>query len=303
MTTVTSQMQKFIETYKEQNRARNHASPVLMDYHVHDFRSRDAPNARIADYIVEAETRGIKEIAFTNHLILSGHDTGTSIKLHEIDSYLEDIWRAQEDTEVSLKTGFEVDYIPDKERLIESTLNEYPLDFVLGSVHEVEGLNIAVKESSRRFFYARKIPEAIDKYYRTWQMAIESEIFDVMSHPDYFRKTVNHEIRWEDYGTAVYDAIESMKNYGVGFEINTSGYRHGIGDKFPRDEFIMKAINAGVDTITLGSDSHMTHTLGYQIRNAVEILDAFGLKAVSIFNARTEEKVPIEKVLDYSKPE
>jgi histidinol-phosphatase (PHP family) len=134
-------------------------------------------------------------------------------------------------------------------------------------------------------------------------MAIESEVFDVMSHPDYFRKTVTHEIRWEDYGTAVYDAIESMKSYGVGFEINTSGYRHGIGDKFPRDEFIMKAINAGVDTITLGSDSHMVHTLGYQIRNAAEILDAFGLKSISIFNARTEEKVPIEKVLDYPKPE
>jgi histidinol-phosphatase (PHP family) len=268
-----------------------------MDYHVHDFRSRDAPNARIEEYVKEAERKGVREIAFTTHLILSGKDTNTGIRLHEIDEYLNDIWRTQEKTEVSLKTGFEVDYVPEQERYIERILDEYPLDFVLGSVHEVNGLNIALKTSSRRFFYSKKIPEAIDQYYRLWQQAIETEIFDVMSHPDYFRKTVSHEIQWDSYGTAVYDAIDSMRRYGVGFEVNTSGYRHGIGDKFPRDEFISKAIDSGVNTITLGSDSHMVHTLGYQLQEAAEVLNSFGVKSVSIFNGRHEEKVPIDKVL------
>jgi hypothetical protein len=47
---------------------------VMVDYHVHDFRSRDASNATIDQYVEQAEIRGINEIIFTTHLIVDGPD-------------------------------------------------------------------------------------------------------------------------------------------------------------------------------------------------------------------------------------
>ncbi len=293
----TQQIQKAIQRYVERNEIRTLASPALMDYHVHDNRSRDAPTATIAGYIKKAEKIGIKEIAFTTHLIVSGSDSSTSIRSHEIDTYLNDIWKAQEKTDIVLKTGFEVDYIPEDERKIAHLIDEYDLDYVLGSVHEVNGINIATGKSHEPFFNNRNVTEAINEYYKLWKMAIESEIFDAMSHPDYFRKFQKTPIYWREYGEAVYEAIDSLKSYGVGYEINTSGYRHGIYDKFPCDEFIYAAFKAGIKTVTLGSDSHHVETIGYRIQESAQILKEMGYNSVSTFNARKENAIPIKKVI------
>ena len=293
----TMQIEESIQRYVERNEIRTLASPALMDYHVHDNRSRDAPNATIDGYVERAEQLGIKEIAFTTHLRVSGIENSTSIRPNEITEYLNDIWRAQETTEVVLKTGFEVDYIPEDERKIAHLIDEYDLDCVLGSVHEVDGVNIATGKTPEPYFNNRNITEAIDQYYEVWRMAIESEIFDVMSHPDYFRKYKKAPIYWKDYGGAVYDAIDSLKSYGVGYEINTSGYRHGIYDKFPCDKFIWAAAKAGVKTVTLGSDSHITDTIGYRAKESAQLLEELGYKTVSTFNARKEHTIPLKKVM------
>jgi histidinol-phosphatase (PHP family) len=295
--TTLGHIDKNLEKYNQKTPHTTLAVSALMDYHVHDYRSRDAPFAKIEDYVSEAEKRGIKEIAFTTHLIVSGQDKSTSIKLHEIEDYLSDIWKIGEETQVCLKTGFEVDYIPKDEKSIAKILDEYNLDFVLGSIHDVHGLNITVNNPSNLFFHSKRTSEVLDEYYHLWKMAVESELFDVMSHPDYFRKIVNEKIHWSQYGNVVYEAIDALKSHEVGFEINTSGYRHGIDDNFPRDEFIQTAIDSGVKIITLGSDSHLTATIGYRLKDAAKTLDDLGIKQVSTFTERREKKVSINKIL------
>lgn len=128
-------------------------------------------------------------------------------------------------------------------------------------------------------------------------MAIMSGIFDAISHPDYFRKYQKTPAEWSQYGGTVIEAIDSLKSYGVGFEINTSGYRHGIGDKFPRDDFIKAASKAGVKTVTLGSDSHHVETIGYKITNTAQLLKNMGYTSFSTFNARKETTNEIDKML------
>jgi histidinol-phosphatase (PHP family) len=219
-----------------------------------------------------------------------------SIRLHEIEGYLEDIWDAQEDTEVVLRTGFEVSYLPGDERLIARVLDEYDLDFVIGSVHEVKGVKKAVEKSGKKIF-SRGVSEEVDRYFERFRMGVETGLFDVMGHPDYFRKAVNQEISWYSYGIVVYDAIDALKSHGVGFEVNTSGYYHGVGDKFPRDEFIEVALDAGIKTVTLGSDSHRVCNLGFRLLNTAKALEGLGLDKLTTFCGRREEKILISKIL------
>lgn len=282
----------------EINGKQTHTFQIIADYHIHTYLSRDAPGATVAGYISEAEKKGVKEIAFTNHLILAGRDRSTGIRLDEIPGHLEEIWLAQEDTEVLLRTGFEVDYFPDKERVISEVLDEYPLDYVVGSVHQVNGQSVYTGSGHRnRFFEDQCRVDAIGDYYRVTQMMVESGLFDCISHPDYFRKSYTGNIGWADYGGVVIDVIDTLRSYGVGFEINSSGYRHGVGDNFPCSEFIEAALGSGVSTVTLGSDSHICGTVGYRALESVLLLKSMGQKTVSTFVGRKEDRVKVDGML------
>jgi histidinol-phosphatase (PHP family) len=272
----------------------------MIDYHVHERHSRDAATALIPDYIAIAEAKGITEIAFTNHLITVGPDVDISIKEEEIPEYIEEIRSAQEETKVNLLAGLEVDYFPGQERRLESILEGHDFDFILGSTHYINGVDIGSRTQAEGFFQGRAIGKAADEYYTTWRRAIESGLFDVMAHPDYWRKYLHFygkNAGWGDYGSVVIEALESASNEGVGIEVNTAGVRAGTGHFYPLQEFLLAAHEAGVDTVTVGSDSHTAGTLGDHLDEAAKQLKAAGFTNLTTFKARDKTRVPIDSML------
>ena len=272
----------------------------IFDYHVHERHSEDAAETSIKDVVKAAELRGLSEVAFTTHLVTGGPDIGFGIQPDEITEYLEEIYSAQEDTDVSLRTGLEVDYFPEEERHIEEVLDEYPFDFILGSVHRVNGLSVATREDSFRYFKGRPLSDSIDEYLQLWNRAIDSGLFDVMAHPDYFKKHLPEmgyaSLKFEDFGSRIFDSFDKLASSGVGFEVNTSCMRHGAGSFFPVAEFVAQARLAGVKTVTVGSDSHKIETLGYHIPEALELLRNSGYDQVSIFGGRRSSSVDISNI-------
>jgi len=261
----------------------------VRDYHVHEHRSRDAPTARVADYVKAAEKLGVEEIAFTTHLITVGPDTVISIREEEIPGYVEEIRRAQEETEVRLLAGLEADYFPEDARNIERILSDYDFDFILGSTHYINGLDIGSPSQLKQLLAGRPLREAMDEYYTVWGRAVSSGLFDVMAHPDYWRRCL-HLIRgpptFSEYGDAVYGALDALKRNGVGIEVNTSGLRHGSGGFFPIPEFLHAAAEAGVKYVTVGSDSHSVDTLGTCYREAVAQIKAAGFPGTATYKGR-----------------
>ncbi len=274
---------------------------VKKDYHVHESHSSDAPGATVVRYCRIAEIRGIDEIAFTTHLIVRGPDVEIGVAPSRILGYLEEIEEAQDSTSVSLRAGLEVDYFPQDERLLERILDEHPLDFVLGSLHYIHEYDIGVQQGSKDFFGGRPLDEALDVYYRGWAKAVESGLFDVMAHPDYFRKhlplTHGDPITWEQFGMAIYDAFDSLRSQGVGIEVNSSGLRHGIHEIYPLKEFLVAAREAGVDKVTVGSDSHTVEGLGENTLEAVKRLREAGYKYLCVFEERRNRKIDLSKIL------
>jgi histidinol-phosphatase (PHP family) len=261
----------------------------LLDYHVHERHSRDALAATVAEYVKMAEIKGINEIAFTTHLITSGPDIDVSIPESELSEYIKEIEKASETTRVKLKTGLEVDYFSEEQRNLDRIINEYNFDFILGSTHYINGVDIGARTLAQKFFTGRSISEGADEYFRVWIQAIESGLFDVMAHPDYWRKYVHlfrQTPKWGDFGSVVYDALESLSKNKVGIEVNTSGIRHGTGSFFPLQEFLLAAKEAGVNIVTVGSDSHTTNTLGFKVTEALKQLRYAGFDKVCTFSGR-----------------
>ena len=278
------------------------ASPELVtwirkDFHVHERHSSDAPGATVEKYCRIAESRGIDEVAFTTHFIITGPDWEFGLQPDQIAGYLEEIDAAQETTDVVLRRGVEVDYFPGEERRIGAILDEHQWDFILGSLHFVKGVDIGSRVNSPRFFKGRKPSEALDVYFGEFQKAVESGLFDVIAHPDYFRKytplSYESPVIWEQYGTKVYEALDSLRSNGVGFSVNASGWRHGIGDVYPIEGFAKAAFEAGVETVTIGSDCHTVFDLGMNTLKCLERLEKVGYTHVCTYENRKSQRIAL----------
>ncbi|TRO48013.1 hypothetical protein E2P65_03540 [Candidatus Bathyarchaeota archaeon] len=199
---------------------------------------------------------------------------------------------------MALKRGIEVDYFPGEERRIGAVLEEHQWDFILGSLHFVKGIDIGSRRNSPRFFKGRRPDEALDVYFGEFRRAVESGLFDVIAHPDYFRKftplSYESPVIWEQYGTKVYEAIDSLRSNGVGFSVNSSGWRHGIGDVYPVEGFVRAALEAGVDRVTIGSDCHTFFDLGANTLRCLERLEKVGYRHACAYEGRRCRRVPLE---------
>jgi len=273
------------------------ARVAKLDYHVHESYSSDAREATVEAYARAAEAKGVEEIAFTTHLIITGPDADFGVQPEELPMYVRGIREAQDDTDVRLRVGLEADYFPEVERELETLLDEHPLDYVLGSTHYIHGVDVGSRRQFPRFFGGRSLVEAVDEYFSVFKQAVESGFFDVMAHPDYFRKFLSlvreDPITWEEFGTVVYEAFDSMAEHGVGFEVNTSCHRHGIGENYPIQGFINQAYEAGVRSVTVGTDSHDPQILGYRTLEALESLREAGYRTLSTYEGRRNRKISI----------
>jgi len=274
----------------------------LIDYHVHERHSGDAKKTRVIDIVRAAKARNVNEIAFTTHLVTAGPAEGFGIKENEVEEYFDEIYSAQEESDAKLRVGLEVDYFPAEERRLESLLSEYPFDFILGSVHVVNGHEIASGRDSAAFFEGRPLDEAISEYFDIWRKAIESGLFDVMAHPDYFKKYLSlfrsQPLSWRELKPHALDAIQTLVEYNVGFEVNTSCMRHGVGEFFPLQEFVKAAYDAGVKRVTVGSDTHIKETLGYRISDALSCLYDAGFRRVDLYKGRKSFGADISRFLE-----
>ena len=268
---------------------------VPVDYHIHERHSADtAPGSTVEAYVRRAEALGLEEICFTTHLIVSGPDVATGIDPDEIPEYFGEIEEAQASTSVRLRVGLEVDYFAGEEHRIERILNEYPFDFILGALHIVEGCDLGHRYGAERFF-ARPMHKAIKTYFKWFRRAVESGLFDVMAHPDYFRRylpSIGLRIPdFREYASEALEALEAMREHHIGFEINSSGYRHGIRDCYPTLEFVKVARRMGINNITIGSDSHSVEHLGGWLNHALETLIRAGYRRFSIYRGRRRVSV------------
>jgi histidinol-phosphatase (PHP family) len=263
----------------------------MIDYHIHTDYTADA-KGKVEDYCKAAEEKNIEEIAFTNHFIISQMNVrGNTIKFEEIPKHLEEIELAKKKFDVKIKAGLEVDYWKSKHKEIEGTLDNYPFDFLLGSVHFIDGYIVnGSKEDALEFFKNRSMAEIYEAYFARVMETIASRLFDVLAHPDYIRKNVfkcfGKELPFEKYRRTAEKVVELLVDNNVGIEVNTSGYFHDMGDSFPSPDFLKLCLESGVKVVTIGSDAHTPSRVGDKMTEGMQKLKDVGYKKIFLFNKR-----------------
>ncbi|EOS62039.1 HisJ family histidinol phosphate phosphatase [Firmicutes bacterium M10-2] len=161
----------------------------------------------------------------------------------------------KENFPIEVKFGLEVCYCDKNEQFLKNILSQYPYDFLVGSVHSIDGFLYDMDAFSKELLWEKQDPTTIYKrYYDQIQSAIESDLFTQIGHPDV--------IKMYNYPPG-YDLIETYeilakcaKDHHVKMEDNTGAhYRYHHQDVGLNKEFRKILENEGVEIIT-ASDAH-----------------------------------------------
>jgi histidinol-phosphatase (PHP family) len=270
----------------------------LIDYHLHTAGTIDCKMTE-SQVCEQALAMGIREIAFTNHIMLNQPDY--IISQEAFTSHWEQIQVCQQRyPQMTIRLGIEMDYYQGRENDIAATLQRYqilidrPFDLVLGSIHEMDGKFFSNQKCAPVFFQDHDLISLYREYFALSTEAVRSHLFDVIAHPDLIKKYTNDltpPVPFVQYKSAVEPFIDELLVSGVGIEINTKGLTINVGEMYPSNEFLelylSKASECGKEPIlTLGSDAHNIDGVGRNVAEAARILLQMGVSSLASFDNR-----------------
>ena len=265
---------------------------MIVDYHMHLRNPREeiAHNTWSVEPFVEAARAAeVDEIGFTEHVYYFRQMRSiltvpyqTERCVYDLDAYVDAIMQAREHG-LPVKLGLEVDYAPGREEETRALLAPYPWDYLLGSVHWIDGFGI---DGEPRLLDEVGVDAAWSRYFETLAEAARSGLFDSLSHPDLVKIFGLRAAAFDYSGVA--DAIAAA---GVAVEVSTAGLRKPVGEVYPHPDFLAACRARGVP-VTTGSDAHRPDLVGRDFDRARELLRSVGYETVTIFERRRARQEP-----------
>lgn len=262
----------------------------MIDYHIHTSRCGHARGS-IEDYVEASISRGLREIGFSDHFPMDvlgfSSEAICSMSFDELEEYLQDIEKIKRKfgERINIRKGIEMDYQQELEEKIELYASDDRWDFVIGSVHFLDGYDFS-KPGQEEFFNDKSIDELYLKYFEEVKKLIKSGLFDVVAHIDLIKKfgcrPQNLDMR------EIYEEIADLiSSTNMTVEINTAGLRHPVKEMYPSFSFLKELASREVP-VTFGSDAHKPKDVAYSFPEVKkELKEKIGAMKVNGFYNRS----------------
>ena len=246
----------------------------MFDYHMHSRVSFDAKEPGI-QMALAAKEAGLKEICFTDHL---DYDPRGKMGIMSFDT---EVYNAEYDNlevpGLKIRRGMEFGMTVDNRENFKKDLQRRPFDFVLGSVHFVDDLDVYFED----YWQGKTVFQAERRFLEATLECVElHDDFDVLAHLTYIGKTTAHiaprTVPFEEHAELIDEILRTLARKGKGMEMNTSGVDR-CGGFLPTADYFRRFKELGGQIVTVGSDSHQSRRVGQYTFDACEILkDIFG---------------------------
>ena len=259
----------------------------VIDYHMHTHFSGDS-EANPREHVLKAIEMNLDEICFTDH-----RDFDYPIDSFELDveNYYQEIQSLKEEfkDQIKIKWGIEMGLDLDHQEEIENLIQQYPLDFVIGSIHVIHHTEFYYGE----FFKGKTKEQAHREFFEETLKCVKAfDCFNVLGHLDYIvrygpyeDKTVDH----QKYQDIIDEIFKTLIQKGKGIEVNTSGYRDLKTCGFPNFEQVQRYYDLEGRIITIGTDSHTSERVGENCLNVAKKYQEIGFDDVSTFTQRKRD--------------
>lgn len=242
----------------------------MFDYHLHSDVSFDSKES--AERMVRAAaSAGLKEICFTDHLDYEEVPTGIKVwfETENYNAAYDHLYHK----DIKIRKGFEFGMLPNNQETFLDDLNRRHFDFVIGSVHFVDGFDIFYEE-----YWQNKTQEAAVLAYfeRILNCVSGHDSFDVLGHLTYIGKIVNNPnmraIAEKEYRELTDEIFRILIQKGKGIEVNTSG-KDRCGAFLPDEAYLRHFKELGGEIVTVGSDAHNSARVGQYCREACDLVN------------------------------
>lgn len=258
------------------------------DFHMHTNFSVDSESA--PEQMIEgAIRRGLKTICITDHqdVDFPEHISSTGFRL-DFDTYFQTLKILQERyrDQIEVLIGVEFGLQPHLGEACKKLAESYPFDFIIGSVHIFDGMDPYCKE----YFRDRTDEEG---YRRAFEITLENlkniSDFDVLGHLDYVVRYGNYQARdysYQKYSDYIDEILKYLISHGKGLEVNTAGFKYGIGFAHPHPDILKRYKELGGEILTIGADGHKPEHIAYDFDRISAILRACGFENYTEFRQR-----------------
>ncbi len=245
----------------------------MIDYHLHVVAHGERPMTveNILAYCEVARARGIRQMGITEH-----------------DRYLADIdlmafRNARElSQDVGLRLGIEVDFIPGTEEQMDGSAAALPYDYVIGSVHRVEGEEVD-RYPDADIYDRWDTYELYEAYYENVRKAALSGRFDVLGHPDLIK--IFRHFPQRDITGMLEETADAVAESGIVVDVNAAGLRKPVGEIYPSRLFLEMFYRRGVPVI-LSSDAHAPEQVAAGYDESLALVRDVGYREVVTFKDR-----------------
>ena len=246
----------------------------MFDFHMHSTVSFDGHDG--AEKMVQAAVdAGLKEICFTDHIDYFANQEKQEW-VFDTKVYNE-TYDGLSHPSLKIRRGMEFGLKPYNKAQLQEDLKRRNFDFVLGSVHFVDELDVYFQE----YWQGKTLFQGERRYLEETLACVEAhEDFDVLGHLTYISKAranpAPRPVPYDEHRTLIDEILRVLAKKGKGMEINTSGVDR-CGDFLPYEVYFRRFKEFGGEIVTVGSDAHTASRVGQYSHRACQLLkDIFG---------------------------
>jgi histidinol-phosphatase (PHP family) len=254
--------------------------PIETDMHSHVSRSS------AWQMVLAAQQKGLRVFGLSEH-IFQMQETRLTLQhlkpegpLLTFSTYVENARAAASQSSVDVRLGLEVDFIPGKNELIHSFLQEDHWDFLIGSVHEINGMQFEAN-----YKWSREEGETLwIQYFELLRGAVKSGYFNVVSHP--VRMRVNNPYLPANFDEELERLVAEAVHYNVALEIN--GY-----DILHYHSLVYRLAKACVlhhTPVSVGSDAHYPRDIAQAHQQTEHMLREIGISKIRLWKQMKAEE-------------
>jgi len=255
---------------------------MIIDTDMHSHVSRSSA----WQMVLAAQQKGLRVLGLSEH-VFQMRETRLALQhlepegpLLTFNTYIEDVRTAASRSNVDVRLGLEVDFIPGKNKLIHSFIQEYTWDFLIGSVHEINGIQFEAN-----YKWSREEGEALWlEYFELLRRVVTSRHFSVVSHP--VRLRVNNPYLPPTFDEELDRLAAEATHYDVALEIN--GY-----DMLHYHSLVRRLAKACIlhhTPISVGSDAHNPRGIAQAHQQTENMLHELGITKIRLWKQMKAEE-------------
>jgi histidinol-phosphatase (PHP family) len=270
---------------------------MIVDYHMH-LRDRSGGIEHTLEavrrFVETAEARGVDEIGFTEHVYYF-RQTEEIWEVEyqrercrfDLEAYCDAVLDAKREG-LPVKLALEVDFVGERQQRLSELLEQYPWDYLLGSVHWLGG---GAVDAEPGLWAEASVEDVWGRYFAALAELAAGGAVDVLAHPD-LAKIFGKRPGPEVLAALHAEAVEAIAASGVAVEISTAGFRKPVGELYPDQALLVECVRRGVG-VTLASDAHEPQLVGEHFDRALEAARGAGCSTLTVFEARRPRQEPL----------